>query len=1271
MNYSAQPPGSLFELSRFQEGQRMNRNTLLIVDDMEVNRAILRSLFEREYNLLEAENGEQGLMLLNQYKDTIAAVLLDIVMPVKDGYEVMTEMSRNRLLDEVPVIVITAQDSTENEVRAFDLGASDIVMKPFEPHVVRRRVENVVELNRHKRHLEELVEEQAINLRESKAVLMDALSSVIEHRSIESGQHVLRIRMFTKLLLEDVKGNYPEYGLDERKIEVISSAAALHDIGKIAIPDAILNKPGRLTAEEFQIMKTHAVKGCEILAGLDRMHDKEYLQYAYNICRYHHERWDGNGYPDGLRGENIPICAQAAGIADAYDALTTSRVYKEAYSPEKACNMILNGECGLFSPKLLECFKNVREPFANLSREYADGKSPGTDFEMMSGQEGYKTEAENTLELGQMKYFAMLRYENSTVMEVDADNGIYHLVYTQNSDFDLLRSGELFETSYQAFVEKAVHPDDRAELLGDHCIDVFLASGAMKRSQKCRVFHHGSGDYIWYELSILRINLENPRQHKLLLIWSKLENDECVPSEAPKEDLRFMDNSLVGIQQCLNDGWFTIRHLNEGFITLFGYSREEIRQVFRNRFIEMIDPDDREGVLKSFRKEQFVRNTFEFEYRIRTKDGRVLWVLDKSQLFTGDDGVEYMNCVLLDVTHTKREQEKLRLTMERHQIIMDQTNDIIFEWDIHQNKILYSSNWAKKFGYQPIMEEIDRRIPQASHVFPEDMPNFLKLMKDVGTGAPYGEAELRIANADSRYIWCRIRATTQFNNDGKPVKAVGVIVDIDSEKRRAQDLLDKAERDHLTHLFNKNAARTRIQSAMKHREDAGMAAMMIIDLDNFKTINDNFGHMFGDAVLIEVAGQLQRLFRTEDVVSRIGGDEFLVYINSLPDQNVLTGRAENLVAAMQSVLADELHLFPLSCSVGVACFPKDAAGFQELFQCCDRALYYAKAQGKNRFAMYDKRTMAKTFDMNSQQAVTANTRIESDEAYDFENAAVIQQASQLLYRAKDTDVAVQSILELIGLRYDVSRAYIFEESEDHSYCRNTFEWCNEGIEPQIQSLQHVVYADIGDYHENFDENGVFYCPDISTLPKPQCEDLAVQNIRSMLQCAIQNEGEFVGFAGFDDCTSRRMWTQSQIKTLSFIAELLSTYLLKKRAQENLAQAAENLHTLLDAQNSWIYVIDPDKYELLYINAKTSKIAPAARVGMSCHKAFFDRVIPCAACPVRDIRNNTCKTMEVYNPSLKVWALADASLIRWGNREACLLSCRDITSYKKSIQEKED
>lgn len=246
-------------------------------------------------------------------------------------------------------------------------------MKPFEPHVVRRRVQNVVELNLHKLGQQERIEEQAAKLRESNAVMVDALSSIIEYRSVETGQHIQRIRMFTRVLLEEVARCHPEYGLDARKIDMISSASSMHDIGKIAIPDAILNKPGRLTDEEFEIMKTHSQRGCEMLANLDRMGDQEYLQYAYNICRYHHERWDGRGYPDGLKGDAIPVCAQVVGIADCYDALTTDRVYRGALPAEQAFNMILNGECGSFSPRLLECFKSVQGAFAQLSQEYADG----------------------------------------------------------------------------------------------------------------------------------------------------------------------------------------------------------------------------------------------------------------------------------------------------------------------------------------------------------------------------------------------------------------------------------------------------------------------------------------------------------------------------------------------------------------------------------------------------------------------------------------------------------------------------------------------------------------------------------------------------------------------------------------------------------------------------------------------------------------------------------------------------------------------------------
>lgn len=348
------------------------KETILIADDGEINRAILRNLFEDDYNLLEAENGEQALILLRQYRERIAAVLLDLVMPEKDGYEVLREMGEDKRLYHAPVIVITADDSLGSRARVFRLGASDVITKPFDPDEVKNRVKNITELGRYRRQLETMVAEQSARAREANAAIIDMLSSVIEYRSLESGQHIRRIRMFTRILLEDVAENYQVYNLDARKIQLITDASSLHDIGKIAIPDSILNKPGRLTSDEFEIMKAHTLKGCELLSDLDRLRDQEYFEYAYQICRYHHERWDGRGYPDGLKGDSIPICAQVVAIADCYDALTTDRIYKKAIAPSQAFSMILNGECGKFSPRLLECFKNVRDRFARLSAEYAD-----------------------------------------------------------------------------------------------------------------------------------------------------------------------------------------------------------------------------------------------------------------------------------------------------------------------------------------------------------------------------------------------------------------------------------------------------------------------------------------------------------------------------------------------------------------------------------------------------------------------------------------------------------------------------------------------------------------------------------------------------------------------------------------------------------------------------------------------------------------------------------------------------------------------------------
>ena len=649
----------------------MKRDTIIIVDDMEINRVILRGVFEKDYKLLEAENGDQALLLAEQHHSEIAAMLLDLVMPVKDGYQVMTEIGNKNLLAEFPVVVITAEDSAENEVQAFDLGASDIIMKPFEPHVVKRRVQNIIELNLHKLNQEELIEEQAAKLRESNAVMVDALSSIIEYRSVETGQHVKRIRMFTQILLEDVARSYPEFGLTEQNISIIVSASSMHDIGKIAIPDSILNKPGRLTPEEFEIMKTHAVKGCELLAGLDRMSDREYLQYAYNICRYHHERWDGKGYPDGLKGESIPVYAQVVGIADCYDALTTDRVYKKALSPEVAFNMILNGECGSFSPKLLECFKNVRVTFANLSKEYADNNlQKSDDLKSDSFLKPKINDSLDTVQLGQMKYFTLLRYMDSTVMEVDLNTNLYHVVYLSSKDFEPLKTGSRFTEAIHNFTENAVHPEEQAIMMKflDADMAEFFEAGYMKKAKKCRIYDRIQKEYRWCEVTVMRIDTGYPHQRKAVLIWKELDQEisETKENASSGYDDNVLQGLLGGIQQCLNDQGFTITHINEGFADLLGYTEQEIQEKFNNQFVNLIYPADRQEFLRQVKEQLKSGNSVEVEYRVTAKDGRVLWVLDKSRLVTGDEGKEHFVCVLIDITQTKKAQEELRLMLERH-----------------------------------------------------------------------------------------------------------------------------------------------------------------------------------------------------------------------------------------------------------------------------------------------------------------------------------------------------------------------------------------------------------------------------------------------------------------------------------------------------------------------------------------------------------------------------------------------------------------------------
>lgn len=361
---------------------------VLIIDDNEMNRDLLTDILVDEYLIVTANDGKEGVEVLEANKDDLTVILLDLNMPVMDGYEVLAYMGDHGFIGSIPVLIISSEESSYVENRSFELGASDFIRRPFDMNVVKRRVKNVAEHYSYRNSLEDkivdqnktildhaneiekqnkLLKEQADTLRGYNDMIIDVLGTMVESRDLESGEHIKRVKDYTGLIARQMMEDYPEYGLTEDMIKVIVAASPLHDIGKIEIPDNILLKPGKLSFDEFELMKTHTLKGCELIKKIKGAWSEDYTRYSYEICRYHHERYDGKGYPDGLSGDDIPISAQCVSIADVYDALVNERCYKAAYSTDEAYEMIINGECGTFPPKIIEAFKKCKDKFAKIA----------------------------------------------------------------------------------------------------------------------------------------------------------------------------------------------------------------------------------------------------------------------------------------------------------------------------------------------------------------------------------------------------------------------------------------------------------------------------------------------------------------------------------------------------------------------------------------------------------------------------------------------------------------------------------------------------------------------------------------------------------------------------------------------------------------------------------------------------------------------------------------------------------------------------------------
>lgn len=1236
----------------------MNKHdTLLIACGTTESRKILRDNLGENYNLLEAGNARQTMLLLEQNRSCIAAVILDITAKkAREDAGILWQESDS--LAGIPVIVITEDDEVHTLDYCFSLGASDVIPLTYDPYAMVRRIENLVQLHLHRNNLAELVQEQADTLRHANEQMVDALSSIIEYRSLESGQHILRIRQFTRILLEEVAVSFPEYGLTEEIISIVSSASALHDVGKIGIPDAILTKPGKLTEDEWEIMKTHTLIGCQMLESLSTVGNQEYLRYAHIICHYHHERYDGGGYPEGLKGDDIPICAQVVGLADVYDALTSKRVYKDAYELTTAANMIFNGECGVFSLKLLECFKRVLRKFEQLSREYADGRSPKTETFDVVLPKPKEQDNNDALHLIEGKYQCLLHYVDALVLELSVDHGYYHLRYNPYPELGIINRAKNFAELEKIILDEIVAPEDRSRMeeLIHTGIEAYLQAGMRRQSYRF-AFREKDRDAQIYDVTLLRANVKQKERRTLAVLCHKLRPGDLTAAQR-MTTAALHNTTMDSTCCCLNDRYFTLVKTGDGIVDLAGYSVEEIRSRFSSRLIELVHPEDREQVRNDFREQLNLGDNVQTEFRMIRKDGQIAWVMNKSRRSMYDNGMECLYSSLTDITAVKNSQELLQKRMERYEIILAQTENVLFDWNLQTDAITFSNTWKKIFGFEPITGNVWNTLESASFLHPDDIPRLYDGILALQNGSDFEMMEVRIATEKGRYLWCRFRASAIRNEAHALVRIVGIIINVDAEKQAEQLLQDRADRDALTKLLNKDAGRKQAEEYFMQFPEGVSCAMLIIDLDNFKQINDRYGHLFGDTVLTKAAKEIKKMFRSQDIITRIGGDEFMVLLRGVADRGLVQARCERLLAIFRSSFHNGNEKLPISCSIGVALAPEHGTTYVELFHRADQALYQTKNLGKNGFTIFNGRDTSYAL-----CATRTTTHIDSDDQPGLADSSLVQYAFQQLYTSRDVDASITELLALIGKQTNVSRVYVFENTPDNKYCSNTYEWCNTGIEPEIQNLQNVSYeTDIPDYDKNFDEHGIFYCPDIEALPQNLYDILAPQGIKSILHCAIRDKGVFRGYVGFDECMTNRSWTQEQIDLLTYFAEMMSVFLLKMRAQEKQRQRAEDLHNVLDNQNAWIYIVDPVTHQLLYMNNQALKQHPGATVGGICHEILSNSGHICEECPMK--MEGMTGRKYLRNSEYGGIVLAESSMIRWEGKPVCMITYRKLPDELK-------
>ncbi|MBD5104772.1 MAG: EAL domain-containing protein [Ruminococcaceae bacterium] len=641
------------------------------------------------------------------------------------------------------------------------------------------------------------------------------------------------------------------------------------------------------------------------------------------------------------------------------------------------------------------------------------------------------------------------------------------------------------------------------------------------------------------------------------------------------------------------------------------------------------------------------------------RDGTPFWLNVKYRVMNEDENI-LIYAALSDVSDKVKTERAQEVQNELYQLLLDETGTIIFDYDTESDQIAYYRHLADGERKPDIVKNLHSDPDKFTLLEHSDKQRFINTLDKLAETK--GTEELSLTVKDSGYSR-HYRSMFKSINDasGKVFRIIGKIEDVEDEMAWLDEIQAKAMYDSLcVDIYNKATTEEFIKSELKHTT---VGALLMIDIDDFKSINDRLGHLFGDEFLKQFAATVKSVFRESDIVGRYGGDEFFVFLNHA-NTSVAVKKGEAILEKVAQIKVPQIG--QVRSSIGVSTVTPDNRDYRQLVKQADSALYQAKNRGKNCIILFDPDTMSETtFRAMENGEKETERRTVALSSNPSSEASLIMRVFSALQSSSDIKTSINQMLALIGKHFDVSRAYIFEDSSDGLHCSNTYEWCGEGVASEMDSLQNVSYKDDlgGVYHESLNEDGILYCHDIKTLNSAIRDVLERQGIKSILHCAIIEDGKFKGFVGFDECRANRFWTQDQIDALTYISKVLATFLLNERNKNQSRQFSRSIETILYKYPEYIYIIDPETHKLLYLNKMTEELIGRDKIGTACYSVLCDGKNS-SVCPIRELmEKKTSKPVEMVSPVLKRLVRAHATSVEWDGKEAYMVSCLDMEGLK--------